>query len=120
MARKKPYQRPSENTSDDLADLETIGYNNDTSISDLNDIAARSKKISGTQVAAKILLTNIEILQGKKRKKKKKKDLADAETIDYNNDTNISDMNEPPSKNAKEISDWRNAEIYQRKKHLFH
>ena len=106
MARKKPYQRPSENTSDDLADLETIGYNNDTSISDLNDIAARSKKISGTQVAAKILLTNIEILQGKKRKKKKKKkDLADAETIDYNNDTNISDMNEPPSKNAKEISD---------------
>ena len=73
MARKKPYQRPSENTSDDLADLETIGYNNDTSISDLNDIAARSKKISGTQVAAKILLTNIEILQGKKRKKKKKK-----------------------------------------------
>ena len=91
MARKKPYQRPSENTSDDLADLETIGYNNDTSISDLNDIAARSKKISGTQVAAKILLTNIEILQGKKRKKKKK-DLADAETIDYNNDTNISDM----------------------------
>ena len=105
MARKKPYQRPSENTSDDLADLETIGYNNDTSISDLNDIAARSKKISGTQVAAKILLTNIEILQGKRRKKKKKKDLADAETIDYNNDTNISDMNEPPSKNAKEISD---------------
>ena len=73
MARKKPYQRPSENTSDDLADLETIGYNNDTSISDLNDIAARSKKISGTQVAAKILLTNIEILQVKKRKKKKKK-----------------------------------------------
>ena len=105
MARKKPYQRPSENTSDDLADLETIGYNNDTSISDLNDIAARSKKISGTQVAAKILLTNIEILQGKKRKKKKKKYLADAETIDYNNDTNIIDMNEPPSKNAKEISD---------------
>ena len=104
MARKKPYQRPPENTSDDLADLETIGYNNDTSISDLNDIAARSKKISGTQVAAKIL-TNIEILQGKKHKKKKKKDLADAETIDYNNDTNISDMNEPPSKNAKEISD---------------
>ena len=73
MARKKPYQRPSENTSDDLADLETIGYNNDTSISDLNDIAARSKKISGTQVAAKILLTNIEILQGKRRKKKKKR-----------------------------------------------
>ena len=72
MARKKPYQRPPENTSDDLADLETIGYNNDTSISDLNDIAARSKKISGTQVAAKIL-TNIEILQGKKHKKKKQK-----------------------------------------------
>ena len=70
MARKKPYQRPPENTFDDLADLETIGYNNDGSISDLNDIAVRSKKISGTQVAAKILLKNIEILQGKKHKNK--------------------------------------------------
>ena len=56
MARKKPYQRPSENTSDDLADLETIGYNNDTSISDLNDIAARSKKISGMQIAARKII----------------------------------------------------------------
>ena len=71
MARKKPYQRPPENTFDDLADLETISYNNDASISDLNDIAVRSKKVSGTQVAAKILLKNIEILQGKKHKKNK-------------------------------------------------
>ena len=50
LARKKPYQRPPENTFEDLADLETIDYNNDTSITDLN-IATRSKKISGTQVA---------------------------------------------------------------------
>ena len=71
MARKKPYQRPPENTFDDLAHLETISYNNDASISDLNDIAVRSKKVSGTQVAAKILLKNIEILQGKKHKKNK-------------------------------------------------
>ena len=104
MARKKPYQRPSENTSDDLADLETIGYNNDTSISDLNDIAARSKKISGTQVAAEKIIKKYKNL-AKKKIQKIQKDLADAETIDYNNDTNISDMNEPPSKNAKEISD---------------
>ena len=44
LARKKPYQRPPQNTFDDLADFEAIGYNNPTCISDLNDIAARSKK----------------------------------------------------------------------------
>ena len=51
LARKKPYQRPSQNNSDDLADLETIDYNNDTGISDLNDIVTGSKK--GTQITAK-------------------------------------------------------------------
>ena len=51
MGRKKLYQRPPQNTFDYLADLETIDYNNDTSISDLNDVAAGSKKISEVQVA---------------------------------------------------------------------
>ena len=101
MARKKPYQRPSENTSDDLADLETIGYNNDTSISDLNDIAARSKKISGTQVAAEKIIKKYKNL-AKKKIQKNQNDLAHAETIDYNHDTNISDLNKPPlQKNFK-------------------
>ena len=49
MARKKLFQRPPQNNFD--ADLETIDYNNDTSISDLKDIATGSKK--GAQIAAK-------------------------------------------------------------------
>ena len=56
MARKKTYQRRPQNTFDDLADLETIDYNNDTSISDLNDIAAGSKKISEMQIAARKII----------------------------------------------------------------
>ena len=56
LARKKTYQRRPQNTFDDLADLETIDYNNDTSISDLNDIAAGSKKISGMQIAARKII----------------------------------------------------------------
>ena len=60
MAIKKPYQRPLQNSFDDLVDLETIDYNNDTSISDLNDIATGSKK--GSQIAGqKKSLKNIEI-----------------------------------------------------------
>ena len=51
MARKKLFQRPPQNNFDDLADLETIDYNNDTSISDLTDIATGSKK--GAQIAPK-------------------------------------------------------------------
>ena len=56
MGRKKLHQRPPQNTFDYLADLETIDYNNDTSISDLNDIAAGSKKISGMQIAARKII----------------------------------------------------------------
>ena len=60
MAIKKPYQRPLQNSFDDLVDLETIDYNNDTSMSDLNDIATGSKK--GAQIAGqKKSLKNIEI-----------------------------------------------------------
>ena len=69
MARKKTYQRRPQNTFDDFADLETINYNNDTSISDLNDIAAGSEKISGMQIAARKIIKNIQILQRKKHNK---------------------------------------------------
>ena len=69
MARKKTYQRRPQNTFDDFADLETIDYNNDTSISDLNDIAAGSKKISEMQIAPRKIIKNIQILQRKKHKK---------------------------------------------------
>lgn len=51
LPRKQPYQRPSQNNFDILADLETIDYNNDTGISDLKDIVTGSKK--GTQITAK-------------------------------------------------------------------
>ena len=95
MGRKKLYQRPAQNTFDYLADLETNDYNNDTSISDLNDIAARSKKISGTQVAAEKIIKKYKIL-AKKKIQKNQNDLGHAETIDYNHDTNISDLNKPP------------------------
>ena len=87
MARKKPYQRTPQNTFDDLADLETIDCNNDKSISDWNDIAARCKKISGTQVAAKNVVKKFKNL-AKKKAQKNQNDLADAEIIDYNNNTN--------------------------------
>ena len=81
LASEKPYQRPPQNTSDDPADLETIDYNNDTSISDLDDIAAGSKRISGTPVAAKKIIKKYRNLAMKKAQKNNENDLADAETI---------------------------------------
>ena len=45
LARKKPYQRPLPTIRDDLADLETVDYNIDTNINDLNDIVDGPKKI---------------------------------------------------------------------------
>ena len=44
LVTKKPYQTPPPNTFDDIADLETVDDNNDTSISDLNDIVFELKK----------------------------------------------------------------------------
>ena len=85
------------NIFDDLADLETTDYNNDTIRCDLNDIATGSKNISEAQVAAKKIIKKYKNLANKKAQKNQN-DLADAETVDYNNDTNISDLNEPPSK----------------------
>ena len=41
------------NSFNDFTDLETVDYNNDTSISDLNDIASGPKKNKNAQSAAK-------------------------------------------------------------------
>ena len=63
LARKKTYQRllpPSENNFNDFTDLETVDYNNDTSISDLNDIASGPKKNKNAQIAAKKNSTEIQ------------------------------------------------------------
>ena len=81
------------NVFDDLADLETTDYNNDTIICDLNDIATESKNISEAQVAAKKIIKKYRN-HAKKKAQKNQNQLADAETVDYNNDTNISDLNE--------------------------
>ena len=49
LARKKPYRRPPPHTeTTEFDDLETIDYNNDTSISDLNDIVSSPKKGKNT------------------------------------------------------------------------
>ena len=69
MARKKPYQRPPKNIFDDLADLETTDYNNDTIRCDLNDIATGSKNISEAQVAAKKIIKKYKNLAKKKAQK---------------------------------------------------
>ena len=70
----------------DVADAETVNYNNDTNISDIS-----SNKSS--QIAAK------KIVQKYKKLAKKKapppfdiSDVTDTETINYNNATNISDV----------------------------
>ena len=52
-----------------------------TSISDLDDIAAGSKRISGTPVAAKKIIKKYRNLAMKKAQKNNENDLADAETI---------------------------------------
>ena len=78
MARKKPKRTPQQNTFDDLADLETTVYNNDTGMSDVNDVAAGSKNILGAQVAAKKIIKKHRNL-AKKKAQKNQNDLADAE-----------------------------------------
>ena len=80
----------------DLADLETVNYNDDTSISDLNNIPfgfSAPKKTKSAQIAAR------KIVQKYKKLSKKKSplpfhvsDTANTETVDYNDDTNINDV----------------------------
>ena len=54
------------------------------------------KKSSGTQVVAEKIIKKYRNL-AKKKAQNNQNDLTDAETIDYNSDTNISDLNEPPT-----------------------
>ena len=54
LARKQPYQTsPPRTETNEFNDLETIDYNNDTSINDLNDIMSNTKEGKNTQLAAK-------------------------------------------------------------------
>ena len=108
LARKKPYKRPPPRTETDFDDLETIDYNNDTNISDLNGITSSSKKNKNTKIAAKKILQKFEkIAQKKTPLSFNLTDVADAETVDYNNDTNISDVLSSKGAQiaAKKISD---------------
>ena len=70
LARKKPYKRPPPRTeTTEFVDLETIDYNNDTSIDDLNDIVCNSKKGKNPQLAAKKIFKKYKkIAQNKKGK----------------------------------------------------
>ena len=76
-SKKKPCQRqppPSENSFNDFTDLETVDYNNNTSINDLNDIVFGPKRNKKARVSFNI------------------SHVANAETIEYNKDTNINDV----------------------------
>ena len=54
LARRKPYQRPSTGAATtEFDDLETVDYNNNTSISDLNDIVSDTRKNINAQKTAK-------------------------------------------------------------------
>ena len=94
LARRKPYQRPSASAATtEFDDLERVGYNNDTSISDLNDIVSGTRKnINAQKTAKKILQKYKKIAQNKKNKGKETTEFDDLETVDYNNDTSVSDL----------------------------
>ena len=67
LARKKPYQKPPPLTeTNEFDDLETIDYNNDTNINDLNDIVSNTKKGKNTQLAAKKILQKYKTIAQKK------------------------------------------------------
>ena len=54
LARRKPYQRPSAGAATtEFDELETVDYNNNTSISDLNDIVSDTRKNINAQKTAK-------------------------------------------------------------------
>ena len=76
-SKKKPYQRqplPSENIFSGFTDLETVDYNNNTSISDLNDIVFGHKRNKKARVSFNI------------------SNVGNAETIECNKDNNINDV----------------------------
>ena len=79
-SKKKPYQRqppPSENIFNDFTDL--VDYNNNTSISDLNDIVFGHKRNKKARVSFNI------------------SNVGNAETIECNKDNNINDASSSKS-----------------------
>ena len=94
VARRKPYQRPSASAATiEFDELETVDSNNNTSISDLNDIVSGTRKnINAQKTAKKILQKYKKIAQNIKNKGKETTEFDDLETVDYNNDTSVSDL----------------------------
>ena len=74
LARRKPYQRPSDSVATtEFDDLETVDYNNDTSISDLSDIVSGTRKnINAQKLLKKSYRNTKKLLKIKKIKVKKK------------------------------------------------
>ena len=74
----------------------------------MNDIATGSKK--GVQIAAKKVIKKDRNLANEKARKNTFNDLADAETINYSNNANISNLNETPQKktSSAQIQKYKN------------
>lgn len=86
------YWRPKTINNISIDDLEKVNYNNNTNISDLVDL-----KKTATQIAAKKIVEKYRNLARKKLSKPWatiSDGLADLEMVDYNNDTNIRDLND--------------------------
>ena len=98
----------------DTDDLQTINYNNDTSVADLQDHKNTGidninlKKTSGAQLAAEKIIKKYRNLARKKsyaRPVPKTTEFDDLETTDYNKHASISNLNDiakvKPSKSAQ-------------------
>lgn len=85
----------------DIADVETVQYNNDT---DFNDITSSKS----AQIAARNILNKFKKIARKKPNFPfNLSDIADAETLQYNNDTDINDNTSSKSAQiaAKKLTD---------------
>ena len=101
LATKKPP------VTTEFGNLETIDYNKDTSINDLNDIA-KLKPGKSAQIAAKKISEKYKKIRSKKPPLPfKLTDVVDAETVDYNKDTSLIDVasNKSAQIAATKISD---------------
>lgn len=82
----------------DLDDVETINYSNDTNMNDLNDLYKTDfKNNSGSQMLKKVIKKSRNSARKKLYKRPSPRDdnyydLADLETIDYNNDSDLNDI----------------------------
>ena len=85
----------------DIADVETVQYNNET---DFNDITSSKS----AQIAARNILNKFKKIARKKSNFPfNLSDIADAETLQYNNDTDINDNTSSKSAQiaAKKLTD---------------